>query len=275
MAGLLLLAWQVKDKHCLVIGGGDVALSRVHHMIKAEAKITVITGSSKTHPELVQLHKEGKIYALLERDYNAGTDLTLYETLPSDILIKLQVFDIVSTEQFAEIDKIVSSQRFAVVCCCIDDYELSTKIYYQCKFSRLPVNIADKPPLCDFYFGSMYNQDNLQIMISTNGMLPRLLKLIKDNIARQFDGIDLNRAIENLGLLRSRLRGLVITQDDLKSIDLRMQWIKKVTDYFAIRQWSELDLSESIVDGIVKDFPKYPPTEYSWWEEITSNEKSK
>lgn len=112
------------------------------------------------------------------------------------------------------------------MCCCIDDYSLSTKIYYQCKVLRLPVNIADKPPLCDFYFGSMINQDNLQIMISTNGKSPRLSKLIKDNIAREFKGVDINNAIENLGLIRSRLRELILIDDDLVTIDTRMSWIK-------------------------------------------------
>jgi len=162
----------------------------------------------------------------------------------------------------------VKNEVFANVCCCIDDYELSTKIYYQCKFLRLPVNIADKPPLCDFYFGSMFNQDNLQIMISTNGKSPRLLKLIKDNIAKQFEGIDLNKAVENLGLIRARLRETVVIDDDLVSIDTRMTWIKKLTDFFTLRQWSDLELVHGDndrferVDKIIKYFPEYPPQDY-------------
>ncbi|CAH2354237.1 siroheme biosynthesis protein Met8p [[Candida] railenensis] len=264
MAGSLLLAWQVKNKRCLVIGGGDVALSRVHHMIKAEASITVVTGTGNVHPEIIELHSKGLIYQLLERDFRTE-DLSMYEK-PSNLNPQLvKVSEILSASQFEEIRQAVQDQVFAVVCCCIDDYDLSTQIYYQCKFLRLPVNIADKPPMCDFYFGSMYNQDNLQIMISTNGMSPRLSKLIKDNIARQFDGIDLNRAIENLGLLRARLRALVITKDDLTSIDERMQWIKSVTDYFSIRQWSELELSEGNADAIVRLYPSFPPREYDWW----------
>ena len=58
--GSLLLAWQVKDKHCLVIGSGDdVALSRIHHLIKAQAKITVVTGASKIHPQIIELNNQG------------------------------------------------------------------------------------------------------------------------------------------------------------------------------------------------------------------------
>ena len=107
---------------------------------------------------------------------------------------------------------------------------------------RLPVNIADKPNLCDFYFGSMINQDNLQIMISTNGKSPRLSRMIKENIAKEFENVDLNKAIENLGLIRSRLREMILIDDDLMTIDTRMTWIKNLTDFFSLKEWSELDL---------------------------------
>lgn len=268
-SGSLLLAWQVKDKHCLVIGGGDVALSRIHHLIRAQAKITVIGGTSEKgiNADILQLNKEGHIYKLLERDYESS-DLTMYEKSKLDFGEKSFIHDLIGSKHYAEIDHQVKNEVFANVCCCIDDYELSTKIYYQCKFLRLPVNIADKPPLCDFYFGSMFNQDNLQIMISTNGKSPRLLKLIKDNIAKQFEGIDMNKAVENLGLIRSRLRETIVIDDDLVSIDTRMTWIKKLTDFFTLRQWSDLELVHGDndrfekVDKIIKYFPEYPPQDY-------------
>lgn len=263
--GSLMLAWQVKDKHCLVIGAGDVALSRVVHMIRAEARITVVTGEGHVHPELRRLAEEGHIYRLVERNFEFG-DLAMYETAMLEPLAHARATQVLSAAHYAEIGDMVANQMFANVCCCIDDYELLTQIYYQCKLLRLPVNIADKPPMCDFYFGSMYNQDNLQIMVSTNGMSPRLLKLVKDTIARQFEGTDLNRAVENLGLLRARLRALVVRDDDLHSIDERMQWIKHVTDYFLVRQWSELALRQEWVDDVVRMYPQFPPRQYEWWQ---------
>lgn len=235
--GSLLLAWQVKDKHCLVIGSGDVALSRIQHLITAQAKITVITGTSKLHPKILQLNEQGKIFNLVQRDYQSN-DLTLYENINS----RVNDLDLVTEDNYKFIDQQVFQEVFAVVCCCIDDYELSTKIYYQCKYLRLPVNIADKPNLCDFYFGSMINQDNLQIMISTNGKSPRLSRMIKENIAKEFEDVDLNKAIENLGLIRSRLREMILIDDDLMTIDTRMTWIKNLTDFFSLKEWSELDL---------------------------------
>lgn len=271
--GSLLLAWQVKDKNCLVIGSGDVALSRIQHLITAQAKITVITGSGKIHPKILQLNEQGKIFNLIQRDYQSN-DLTLYENINS----KVSDLDLVTEDNYKFIDQQVFDEIFAVVCCCIDDYELSTKIYYQCKYLRLPVNIADKPNLCDFYFGSMINQDNLQIMISTNGKSPRLSKIIKDNIAKEFENVDLNKAIENLGMIRSRLREMILIDDDLITIDTRMTWIKNLTDFFSLKQWSELDLIPpsstppndnrfQYIDNIINFFPDYPPKDFETFKE--------
>ncbi|RCK57554.1 Siroheme biosynthesis protein met8 [Candida viswanathii] len=266
--GSLLLAWQVKDKHCLVIGSGDVALSRIQHLITAQAKITVITGTSKIHPKILELNDQGKIFNFIQRDYQSN-DLTIYENIDSRILD----LDLVTEDNYKLIDQQVFKEIFAIVCCCIDDYELSTKIYYQCKYLRLPVNVADKPQLCDFYFGSMINQDNLQIMISTNGKSPRLSRMIKDNIAKEFEDVDLNKAIENLGLIRSRLREMILIDDDLMTIDTRMTWIKNLTDFFSLKEWSELDLIPpsstpphdnrfQYIDNIINFFPDYPPKDY-------------
>ncbi|CAK9438941.1 uncharacterized protein LODBEIA_P31650 [Lodderomyces beijingensis] len=269
-SGSLLLAWQVKDKHCLVIGSGEVALSRINHLIVAQAKITVITGLTKgVHPSILDLNKQGKLYRLIQRNYDpAGNDLTMYEQTTSgngNGNNKLN-YKHVTPEDYSHISRLVND-TFACVCCCIDDYELSTKIYYQCKLLRLAVNIADKPPLCDFYFGSMINQDNLQIMISTNGKSPRLSKMIKDNIANEIVNIDLNRAIENLALIRSRLRKQKLVDDDLVTIETRMNWIKTLTDFFTLKQWSVLTFKDSDADKIIGYFPEFPPRDYQQFKE--------
>ena len=80
----------------------------------------------------------------------------------------------ITEEHFPRITKAVFEEHFACVCCCIDDPELSARIYHQCKYLRISVNIADMPPMCDFYFGSMYTDDAVQIMISTNSKSPKL-----------------------------------------------------------------------------------------------------
>ncbi|KAK6205615.1 putative NAD(P)-binding-domain-containing protein [Scheffersomyces amazonensis] len=226
--GSLLLAWQVKDKHCLVIGAGDVALSRINHLVIAQAKITVITGQNgNIHPDIIKLNEQ---------------------------------------EIYSKIQAQINNENFEIVCCCIDDYTLSTAIYYQCKYLGINCNIADKPHLCDFYFGSMINEKNLQIMISTNGQSPRLSKLIKDSIQKQFiNGVDLNIAVENLGAIRAKLRELKLVDkidpnDNLPIIEKRMSWIKTLTDMYTIKQWSSKRLLQQEIETIVNYFPDFPPS---------------
>ncbi|KAM9904943.1 hypothetical protein OXX79_002446 [Metschnikowia pulcherrima] len=262
--GSLLLAWQVKDKHCLVIGGGDVGLSRVDHMIRANAKITVVTGD-KTHPELLERHKQGKLHKLIQRDYEPSV-LTMYEKTPLD----LGSYKNVKKEHFEKIAHLVENEHFACVCCCIDDPELSTEVYFQCKYLRIPVNIADKPPMCDFYFGSMFSQDALQIMISTNGKSPRLSKMIKDDISKKFSNIRLNDAVDNLGAIRARLRAKKVPDTDLASIDARMQWIKTLTDFFSLEQWSVLKIPEGGLDKVIEPYPEFPPRDYDEFKKFIS-----
>jgi siroheme synthase-like protein len=48
---------KLKNRPCLVVGGGDLALSKVQHLLNSEAKVTVV--SSSLHPILLSL--KGKI----------------------------------------------------------------------------------------------------------------------------------------------------------------------------------------------------------------------
>ncbi|KAK6460430.1 putative NAD(P)-binding-domain-containing protein [Scheffersomyces coipomensis] len=205
--GSLLLAWQVKQKHCLVIGSGDVALSRINHLIIAQAKISVITGSGHIHPTILQLNDQHQFEHFITRDYQSS-DLSMLKKTSTH---EFNLDDINNEEVYNQISHNFNHERFEIICCCIDDYQLSTQIYYQCKYLHLNCNIADKPLLCDFYFGSMINEQNFQILISTNGKSPRFSKILKDLIYKGInDNVegDLNFAIENLGNLRLKLRQL-------------------------------------------------------------------
>lgn len=263
----LLLAWQVKDKPCLVIGAGEVALSRVVHLARANARITIVSGPY-VHPKLEEMNKEGKIEKLIRRGYKAE-DLTMYE---EPLGLEIGSYQDINEEHFDRIKVAVSNEHFACVCCCIDDPELSAKVYFQCKYLRLPVNIADKPPMCDFYFGSMYTDEAVQIMISTNGKSPRLLKMIKDDISKQFAGLNLSAAVDNLGDVRLKLREVKIPGTDLDSIDKRMVWIKALTDFFTLRQWSTLNLLPSAVTKIVDTYPDFPPRDFDEFKTFIAND---
>lgn len=87
----------------------------------------------------------------------------------------------------------------------LDDVEKSREICALCREHRVPVNVADIPPSCDFYFGSQIRSGPLQIMISTNGQSPKLANIIRKKIEAVIPGCAAD-AIEKVGELRVKLR---------------------------------------------------------------------
>ena len=117
----------------------------------------------------------------------------------------------------------------AMVLVAIDDPAVSTAIWKLCKERRIPANIADVPPECDFYFGSIYRDGPLQIMVSTNGKGPRLAASIRKFIGKTLPK-NAGNAIESIGALRVKLRRIAPDTEDGPK---RMAW--SVAGYDAVR----------------------------------------
>lgn len=102
----------------------------------------------------------------------------------------------------------------------VDDPEASTQIYKLCKEKKIPANIADVPPECDFYFGSVHRDGPLQIMVSTNGNGPKLASIVRKQIANTLPR-NIGTAIQQVGILRKKLRKVAPTPEEGPK---RMQW---------------------------------------------------
>jgi len=101
----------------------------------------------------------------------------------------------------------------AMVLVAVDDPAASTVIWKLCRERRIPANIADVPPECDFYFGSVHRDGPLQIMVSTNGKGPRLAASIRKYIAKRLPP-NAGNAIESIGVLRVKLRKVAPGPED-------------------------------------------------------------
>lgn len=256
--GSLMLAWQVRNKRVLVVGAGDVALSRVDHLLVADAKITVVTGPT-VHPTIEKYNELGLLDKLLVRDFEMK-DLLMHgsEGLRESVFAcnLHEEDDEKSTELIEELEK----QKFHMVLTCINDYDLSLKIWKKCKRLGLNVNLADKPKFCDFYFGSVYRQGPLQIMISTNGKSPRLCNRIKNKmLIPLFEDLNLDSAVENLSYLRGKLRNEIHPGEETSIVKERMEWNKAITDYYSIKEWCSM--SKEKIDRIVSLYPELPVAE--------------
>ncbi|CCM03847.1 uncharacterized protein FIBRA_05996 [Fibroporia radiculosa] len=169
--GSLLLAWQLKNKRVLIVGGGDVASGRIESVLVADALITLIAPRAGLHSLTKSFIETSDRITYYDRTFAGSSDLV-------------------------GVDMVLTA---------IDDVESSREICNLCRTLKIPVNVADIPPSCDFYFGSQIRSGPLQIMISTNGQSPKLANIIRRRIENNLPD-NVGEAIEKVGMLRSKLR---------------------------------------------------------------------
>ncbi|KAF2771919.1 siroheme synthase [Teratosphaeria nubilosa] len=201
--GSLILAWQVKNKKVLVVGGGEVAAGRVLNLLNADAKVTVISPREGLNPEVA--HRiEQKQVEYVDR---------LFE--PTDL----------------------DDPAITMVLTAVDDPEASSRIWKLCKEKRIAANIADVPPECDFYFGSVHRDGPLQIMVSTNGNGPKMANIVRRKIAASLPP-NIGDAITKVGALRKKLRVVAPGEEQGPK---RMQWMSKVCVKWSLEDLCEMD----------------------------------
>lgn len=122
--------------------------------------------------------------------------------LNEEVKYRLTQKQITHTDREFEPDDLEGAEMVLVA---VDDPAASTAVYKLCKERKIPANIADVPPECDFYFGSVHRDGPLQIMVSTNGKGPRIAALIRRYIAKALPP-NAGNAIEAIGRLRVKLR---------------------------------------------------------------------
>lgn len=62
-----------------------------------------------------------------------------------------------------------------------DDYEAEA-FYKAAKAAKVPVNVIDNPPFCDFQFGTIVNRSPVVVSVSTDGAAPILAQAIRRKI---------------------------------------------------------------------------------------------
>lgn len=162
----------------------QVAAGRILHALNADAKVTVVCPSSGLNDEVSFRVSEGQV-SHVDRTFE-----------PQDL------------------------DGADMVLCAIDDPVASSRVWQLCKERRIPANIADVPPECDFYFGSIHRDGPLQIMVSTNGNGPKMANIVRRKIADALPD-NTGTAIENVGRLRKKLREIA---PDSGQGPKRMKW---------------------------------------------------
>lgn len=162
----------LKDKDCLVIGAGEVALRKIEQLVKFSPKLSVI--APEIHPEIRTLAKEYPI-TLIEREYELSD----------------------------------CEGRFLVIGA-LDDLSEQEKIYHTCMSTKTPVNCVDSPSLCSFIFPALIVEGDLCVGINTAGKAPAvssalrqfLTSVIPDGIHDLIDQVHAIRQSEPVGKSR-------------------------------------------------------------------------
>ena len=135
---------QIKNRPCLVVGGGSIAARKVALLRKAQADVTVV--SPELCAELKQLNEDGLIQHIGRKFEDSD--------LESCVLV------------IAATDTRAVNERVS---------QLANQL-------RLPVNVVDNPDLCSFIMPSIIDRSPVVIAISTGGSSPVLARLIRTKL---------------------------------------------------------------------------------------------
>lgn len=131
----------LRQKPCLVVGGGDIALRKVNLLLKAQAKIKCI--SPEFCSGLIELSRENAL-DLIEKRFES-----------SDIANQ------------------------SVIIAATDDDKTNAMVSSMAHESGIPINVVDSPDLSSFIMPSIVDRSPIMIAISSAGKAPVLARIIR------------------------------------------------------------------------------------------------
>ncbi len=163
MASYYPVYLDLKNKKCVIVGGGAVAERKASALFPTGAKICLI--SPTYTPQLAQWSDEKKLN-IINRKYQAG-DLA-------------GVF---------------------LVVCATDNEDVNRQVAADAERLGILVNIVDVPELCNFIVPSIVKRGDFIISISTGGNSPALAKKTRKDLEQKFGG-EYGEYVELLGECR-------------------------------------------------------------------------
>lgn len=129
------------DKRILIVGGGNVALEKLEHLLDFTSDITLIA-----------------------KEYNKETK---------------KLIDVNSLNFYEKKYEQGDIKDFDIIIAAIDDFDLQEKIYFETREGNYLCNCVDLPKYCDFIFPSYVKKGDLTIAISTSGTSPAMAKNLR------------------------------------------------------------------------------------------------
>ena len=108
-----------------------------------------------------------------------------------------------------------------IVIAATNDEKVNRLIYNDASHKGIPVNVVDQPELCSFYMGSVYQDDELKIAISTNGKCPSFGTYIKDYIKNISKGM-WGKSLSELAITREKIIKTLSSYSEKKEVMARI-----------------------------------------------------
>lgn len=165
----------IKDKKCLVVGGGKVATRKVGTLLSYGADVRVM--SPGVCQEIVDLFK----------DYGRNTGSGICRGLPEQKDLEREIREAV------------------LVVAASSDREANHQAAEICHRLGVPVNVVDAPGECSFFFPAVVKKGEISIGINTGGRSPlvsaRIRRETEENVPDYYADI-----ADQLGQLREGLK---------------------------------------------------------------------
>jgi precorrin-2 dehydrogenase/sirohydrochlorin ferrochelatase len=156
----------IKDRHCLVVGGGAVASRKAQTLLDCEAVVTVVSPEFSDALEKMERHPA---LTLMRRPYQ--TD---------DLRDKFLVIGATNDEQ------------------------LNRRVNADAEARNMLCNIADVPDICNFILPSIIRRGDLCIAVSTSGKSPAFAKRLRKELEKMF-GDEYALFLALMGAIRKKL----------------------------------------------------------------------
>ncbi|HEX8619975.1 MAG TPA: bifunctional precorrin-2 dehydrogenase/sirohydrochlorin ferrochelatase [Thermoanaerobaculia bacterium] len=168
----------IENREVVIIGGGNVCARKAETMMKYGARVTVV--SPEFTDEIEGWAKEGCL--ALKRKYYDHSDI-------------------------ATANMVIAST---------DDTTVNEQIAHDCRARRIPVNVVDVTPLCEFIIPAIVESGSIQIAVSTGGKSPAIARTLKEDLQRAI-GPEYNEINEVLATLRDGAKATLPTDIDRKA----------------------------------------------------------
>jgi precorrin-2 dehydrogenase/sirohydrochlorin ferrochelatase len=156
----------IRDKKCVIVGGGEVAARKAERLLDCGAKVFVI--SPKLSPALTAL-KDKNLISHIATEYTG------------DLI-----------------------HGAALIIGATDDEKTNAAISLDARNKCIPVNIVDDPQKCDFILPSLVQRGDLAITIGTGGKSPALARHLREELEAKY-GKEYETLLNILGNLRVKM----------------------------------------------------------------------